>query len=149
MGAQSYILETQVRRAEALTLRGEFDTASSLAHDLLDSMDHDAHTALQRAALTRVLAYGRLASGHVSDGVRDLETSLELSRVADSAFEVALTLEGLLRIAGSDPRAEEWKTEELAVFERLGVRATPVVPLSVGSEAGLLQRELRVVHRLR
>jgi hypothetical protein len=51
------------------------------------------------------------------------DASLEAARVSDSSYEIALTLRALAETGGGD------MTEADELLERLGVVATPTVPL--------------------
>ena len=129
MGAQSYIVDTEVRRAEAFLLNGEFDRATKLAESLLHDMSSEEHNQLFEATLYRVLGYCCQAEGDHEHSLVNFEQGLRLAHESDSAFEAALILEGLLRFFGEDGRGTEWQFEEERLFQRLGIIATPVVPL--------------------
>jgi tetratricopeptide (TPR) repeat protein len=130
MGAQSYVLDTNVRRTEAYLLNGEFDRARELAESLLHNMVSDEHNQVFEATLYRVLGYCCQAVGDDLGSLNNFEKALRLALEADAAFEAAVTLEGLLRFFGEDGRGTDWQFEEELLFQRLGIIATPVVPLN-------------------
>ncbi len=144
MGAQSYVLDTEVRRAEAFLLEGEFSQATKLAESLLRDMSSQAHEQVYEATLHRVLGYCCQAEDDQEQSLVNFETALRLALEADAAFEAALVLEGLLRFFGEDGRGTEWQIEEERLFRRLGITATPVVPLH-GNALDALEGQLTVL----
>ncbi len=134
MGAQSYILDSDVRRAEAFLLSGEFDRATKLAESLLHDMASEEHNQLFEATLYRILGYCCQAEGDKAQSLINFEKGLRVALESDSAFEASLILEGLLRFFGEDGRGTEWQVEETRLFRRLGIIATPVVRLPHGGE---------------
>ena len=125
MGAQSYVVDTNIRRAEAFTLNGEFDKASKLAESILREVTPTVHNKVFGSTLFRILAFCCEAEGDAAGSRANLEKSLQLAHEADAAFEVALTLEGLIRFHRDDERSASWQEEETELFQRLGVIATP------------------------
>jgi hypothetical protein len=77
------------------------------------------------AFLERLHGYALVQARRSSEAAPRFERSLELARGLGADYEVALT-EALGRTRLGDPEAE---TESRAILERLGVLATPVVPL--------------------
>jgi class 3 adenylate cyclase/tetratricopeptide (TPR) repeat protein/energy-coupling factor transporter ATP-binding protein EcfA2 len=145
MGAQSYVLDTSVRRAEAFLLSGEFDSATKVAESLLREVTSDEHTLVYEAALHRILGYCCQEQEDQAGSLANFEKALSLAHEADAAFETALVLEGMLRFFGDDGRGTVWQAEEDHLFQRLGIIATPVVPLSSATELQVSPSRLSLV----
>jgi tetratricopeptide (TPR) repeat protein len=129
IGAQSYVFESQIRKAELLLFAGRFQDASKLASHVLSQLGRDESTLMQRAALRRVRGYCEAARGNKGLVERELHASLRLATQANAEFEMALTLEALTRLLPDDPERERWNDDQAGRLKRLGVIATPVIPL--------------------
>ena len=145
MGAESYVLDTNIRRAEAHLLAGSMETAGQSTSDLLASITVDEHTLVPATRLRRIRGYCRLADGNREGALQDFEESLRLASEANLAFEVALTLEALLRFWPEDDRAGSWRAEEDEHFRRLGIIATPVVRFAHQTDGGLFRSSVAAV----
>jgi len=126
MGSQSFVQETSARIAEARMLAGEHREAYAAATALLA----EAESPVLRALLERVAGYAALQNRDPEAARQHLKRSLADAREAAAPYEQALTLQALAELArreGRDAAGPEAEAREL--FERLGVVATPRVPL--------------------
>ena len=130
MGAQAYVFEARVRQAEVHLFARRFDEACELANRILRDMPTDASTLMQRAALHRVLGYCAASEADLETAERELRRSLAEATKADSQFETAMALEALSRILPDNPECPDWNDGQAERLSRLGVIATPVVPVS-------------------
>jgi tetratricopeptide (TPR) repeat protein len=131
MGAESYVLETRLRTAELDLFAHRHAAAADQTDEILEIADHDESTLMLRAALHRIRAYAIAASTHVPESIEaELRRSLSAAEAADSSFEMALTYEALARLLRDDLEVPDWNSRQADIFARLGVIATPVIPLS-------------------
>jgi hypothetical protein len=68
-------------------------------------------------------------AGNVGAALTEIERSIAVARDANIQYEVALSLESLARLTDVEARADAARQESQAIFERLGVVATPNVPV--------------------
>ena len=124
------MLVTEARLAELLVLEGSS----------ADALDHAERTLERSAAfegifplgptLHRVRGIALLQLGRFDEARAALDESLEGARKAGADYEVALVLDALValgRLEGENTEPAE--RERDAIFARLGVVATPDVPL--------------------
>ncbi len=97
--AGSFVLETEVRLAEAAVLAADHQRALADAHAAAQRTDVAAAPSVQ-ALLHRVLAYAHVQAGELEEALVDLERSLEVARSGDALYEVALTLLARGRLRG-------------------------------------------------
>jgi tetratricopeptide (TPR) repeat protein len=133
IGAESYVLETDVRELERLVAAGEPAAALELATDVERRSRRAGGLPLQMLANDRAAAYAHAQLGHVNEAVRLLEDVADRARGLAADYELALTLEALDRVLSAAGRAEAeaHRIAAAQLFERLGVTATPPVPLPV------------------
>ena len=130
MGASAFIHETEVKLAEFFLLTGRRDAARSEAEKSLGTMPKDQSTLRPRSGLHRVLAYCAVADLAYDEALLQFETSLEAAQQARALYEQAATYEGMARTLRHDERAPEWDRLQAEMYRRLGVVATPVIPLA-------------------
>jgi class 3 adenylate cyclase len=127
IGSDSLALEADARRAECFVFEGRHRDAARLAEQSLARAAELGRLDTMGPMLERALGYA-LHQGRQGTKARPhLEESLRLAREAQAEYEVALTLRALAETGA--PQAEEQAAEAAAIFERLGVIATPRVPL--------------------
>ncbi len=129
MGARAFVSETDVKVVEHRLLEGQKLEAESLAGQVLRDMQRDESTLMARTALHRLLACCAAAGGRLEEAQAHFLTSLELAEQANALFEQALTYEGMARVLRSHEEAGVWLERQADMFERLGVIATPLIPL--------------------
>jgi tetratricopeptide (TPR) repeat protein len=129
-GERGELLETEARIAESLLFQGAAG----------DALDH-AETTLVRAGtfegifvlvptLQRVRGLALMGLGRLEEAREALTESLRQARLDSADYEVALALDSLValrRVGGESTRDIE--RERDAIFRRLGVVATPEIPL--------------------
>jgi class 3 adenylate cyclase/tetratricopeptide (TPR) repeat protein len=123
LGSMAFVQETEARRVESFVLAGRYQEALDVAPALLEAADENP---LLHPFLERLHGYALVQARRAEEAGRYLERSLELSRELGADYQVALALEALGRTGVGDPDAIP---ESAAIFERLGVVSTPLVPL--------------------
>ena len=129
IGAESYVIESLIRKAENALLALDLSTALEGTRIALERISNAAGTETQRAALHRLRGCGLLAAGDLSSARKELEQSLDAGRSTAADHEVGLTLDALTRWAkrtGAD--AAGWASERDGIFGRLGIAAPPPAP---------------------
>jgi tetratricopeptide (TPR) repeat protein len=129
IGADAMLLETEVREMERLVLAGDHAGALGLA----DPLEERARKmAIPNVAnlVQRIAGYAWAQAGQPEAGWALLDSCLENSRKADAEYEAALTLEAMVRVGRLLGRGDldVVQIEVDAIFDRLGVVATPEVP---------------------
>jgi tetratricopeptide (TPR) repeat protein len=128
IGAESELLEIDVRIAESYVLQGRYEQAISLTDAALRTVHAADGVGASEPALLRIRGYALLGSGDIDGAVVALMRSLDLARQRESEFDRALAhsaLADVSRIAGDDPSASE--SEAQAIFARLGVVRLPAL----------------------
>jgi len=123
LGSEAFVQETEARRIECLVLSGRHQealTSLSAAHEAIEERS------LVGAFLERLHGYALVQARRAGEAGPRFDRSLELARGLSADYEVALTLEALDSTGLGDPDAG---AESRAIFERIGVVGTPVVPL--------------------
>jgi class 3 adenylate cyclase/tetratricopeptide (TPR) repeat protein len=111
--------------AECMIREGDAADARTLLEHALHA-ETKKGSALLLPRLHRGIGYAHLALGDTDAARAAFECAVALARAQSSPFEVALGLDGLLRI---EPSAE-FAAERDATFQRLGVRETfPPLPM--------------------
>ena len=123
LGSEAFVQETEARRAECLVLAGRFQEALEIVPRGIEAVEG---TPQLGAFLERLYGYALVQARRADEARPHFERSIELARGLEAEYEVALTLEALARTRLSAPEADAESKEMLA---RLGVLATPLVPL--------------------
>jgi len=131
VGAHGDVLEVDARVAECLLFTGEPARALSSASDLCHRAQAEGGVAVLTPQLERVRGYAMIQLDDRSGALEAFEHSLSAARARGADYEVALTLQALLRLhAPHGGLVPEGAVEESgAILERLGVIAVPAVPL--------------------
>jgi class 3 adenylate cyclase/tetratricopeptide (TPR) repeat protein len=123
IGSRGLALETDVRRAECFVLEGRHRDALDVAEGALARAGEGGQLDVVGPALERTLGYALFQTRRPDEALPHFERSLELARISKANYEIALTLKALAdTYGGESAEAEE-------IFARLGVIATPHVPL--------------------
>ena len=130
MGADAFIHETDVKIAEYHLLAHRPDTARTVTEAALSSMPADESTQRARTGLHRVLGYCAAAEGNPAEAEHQFRLSLKIAEEANALFEQAATYEGMARTLRTSTNAGDWNGRQAALYEQLGVVATPVIPLA-------------------
>jgi class 3 adenylate cyclase/tetratricopeptide (TPR) repeat protein len=123
IGAVEQALETRARLPECLVFEGRHREALAAANETLGRLP-DGLLPL-RALLERLRGYAEAQDRAPERGRPYLEEALRLAREAGADFEAALTLLALAD-TGLEPEA---RVEARGILSRLGVIATPRIPL--------------------
>lgn len=126
LGNPLFVLDTNVRRAEAHVLAGEHREALERARAALESADRIAAPRGMYGVIERLIGYALVQARRKDEARPHFERSLAVAREAGADFEVALTLKAMADtgLAGADAAAEAQ-----AILDRLGVVSVPRVPL--------------------
>jgi predicted ATPase/class 3 adenylate cyclase len=123
IGSRGLSVERDVRLAECLVLEGRPGEALELAGRALSRAEELGRLDTLGPALERMVGYALCQEKRTPESAPHFERSLELARESDAGYEIALTLEALAATDGGH------SAEAAELFERLGVIATPTVPL--------------------
>jgi class 3 adenylate cyclase/tetratricopeptide (TPR) repeat protein len=128
--AESYVLEAEVRLAEASVLRGSRPESALVQLDgVLGRTGAAAGMASVHALALRLKGSALLQLGRKDDAVRAFGESVEVARAAGVIYEVALALDGL----GASSEDGEAAAESRTLLERLGVESVRRPPLEAAA----------------
>jgi tetratricopeptide (TPR) repeat protein len=122
--AGSFVLEMQVRLAEAAVLAADHERALADAHEVEQGNEVAATPSVQ-ALLHRVRGYAHFQAGRFDIAAEELERSLEIARSGDALYEVALSLRARARLRGDAADAADAQ----ALLDGLRVVSAPEPPL--------------------
>jgi class 3 adenylate cyclase/tetratricopeptide (TPR) repeat protein len=126
IGAESELLEIDVRMAESYVLQGRHEEAMTLTDAALRTAHSADGVGASEPALLRIRGYALLGSGDIDGAVVALLRSLDLARQRESEFDRALALSALSeasRLGGTDPSPAE--SDAQTILARLGVVSLP------------------------
>lgn len=130
IGAETYALEAVARLAEVSVMRGDQRDANTLVAGARAQAAAHGGLPLLEAALDRTLGYALLLGGDYERAAEALAESLARAEAAGATYEVALSLDALARAKRlTGEAAEAAATRSRALLDRLGVVATPEMPL--------------------
>jgi tetratricopeptide (TPR) repeat protein len=121
IGSGSNALDARVRKVECLVLEGRHAEARELAAELWERAPRES---IERVQLERTLGYALHQARRPDEARRHFEESLCLARELELEYEIGLSMRAL-----ADTGAPEYDGLADEIFERLGVIATPQVPL--------------------
>jgi hypothetical protein len=125
--------------AECYLLRGDGEAALDLSTEALARAE--AGGGFEVATLKRVRAYALRQLGRRSAAREALEESLEAGRVRNVAYEVALSLEGLILVLEDDSlEAQTLEDDRDAILERLQIRIAPGAALLASADRAGVER---------
>ena len=135
-GAGEYQGEADAREAECLMLEGRAEEALALSTSALErGIEGGFHL---RVMLLRTQGCALLQLGRLDEAKAALDDALEEARTRSLAYEAALTLDALGRLAHvTEHPAIELEQERDAILGRLGVVRLPEIPLpKIATKAG-------------
>jgi class 3 adenylate cyclase/tetratricopeptide (TPR) repeat protein len=137
VGARDDVLLIDARVAECQAHMGNASVALELATEALSSAAAEGEGMIV-PLLHRVRGFALTQMGDRAAARQAFEESLRAAEARRDDYEVALTLQAFLRLARfeASPAPEEILTRATEIFERLGVIALAVVPMSAASAAG-------------
>jgi class 3 adenylate cyclase/tetratricopeptide (TPR) repeat protein len=129
IGALSDVSETDGWIAECYLLQGQGQTALDLLTPVLERAEKSG--GFELPMLKRMRAYALLQTGSLDEARAAFQESLETARSRNMDYEIALSLEGILRLTRLEDGfwTEELERERDEIFERLGVVSVVSVPL--------------------
>ncbi len=129
VGAQSELNETEGWIAECRLLQGNGQEALQVAGTALARAGKAG--GFEVAMLKRVRAYALMQMGLLDEARAALDEAVDTARRRQMDYELALGLEGLLRLTRLEDGiwTEELERERDSIFERLGVVSVVSVPL--------------------
>jgi len=133
-GASGPILEVDAREAECRLLIGDAPTALSRIQELSAEVEGAGGANLLLPLVARLRGYALAQLGRLDEARTAFEASWASAHARGAEHEVALSLQGLARVARL--RAEPWEAyeaETAGIFDRLGIRAVPVFPMVASS----------------
>jgi class 3 adenylate cyclase/tetratricopeptide (TPR) repeat protein len=126
LGAESFLIEADARRAQALVLEGQHADAAELACDALERMEATGEVGVRSALLERLLAIAAVQGRTPEAAPAHFEASLATARRLGADYEVARTLQAKLQTGFA---SDEEREEAEAIMARLGVASLPALPL--------------------
>jgi thioredoxin-like negative regulator of GroEL len=131
-GQPGEVLATDARTAEVLILAGRGDDALAIVDDALSRVEETDGGQNHVGALRRVRGWALLQSGRTSSDARtEFAEALQHARSRADAYQVGEALAGLIAVARQDgSNATAMHEERQAIHERLGIVATPTIPMT-------------------
>ncbi len=129
-GESNEVFVTEARLAELLVLEGSAEDAVAYVERTIERSPAFDGIFPLGPTLHRMRGIALLQLGRFDEARAALDESLESARKAGAEYEVALALDALATLARLDGASEEKvERERDAIFTRLGVVATPEIPL--------------------
>jgi tetratricopeptide (TPR) repeat protein len=135
LGLAEEVLATDVNRADSLILRGDTDAALTLIDEMLEAPDATSDAADFETKLHRLRGEAMTRSGDLDAARFELQGAEQSARQEGSDFELALTLNALLRLEelkGSTAQVEQLRERD-EILKRLDVVRIPELE-AVGPE---------------
>ena len=126
LGAESFLIEADARRAQALVLEGRHADAAELARASLARMEAAGEVGVRSALLERLLAIAAVQARTPDEAPPHFDAALAVARKLGADYEVARTLQAKA-FTGFASDAECAEAEQ--IMARLGVASFPAVPL--------------------
>jgi class 3 adenylate cyclase/tetratricopeptide (TPR) repeat protein len=133
LGGNTDVLETDAKIAECHLFAGNTETALELSTGALERVKTAEGLSAMGPLLLRVKSYALMQASRLEEAAQALDESLSDARERGAEYEIGLTLEAMSRLKrqlGEEPDAA-MELEYRGIFNRLGVRSTPEVPLPV------------------
>lgn len=129
-GAHGDALEVEAREAEISLFTGEPERALAASSALLSRSTLEEDVGHVTPILHRVRGYALAQLGRWGEARTALEASLAAARDKEADYEVALTLQALIRLSASEGQAPPGAADECAsILRGLSVAAVPAPPL--------------------
>ncbi len=130
-GEQRQVIATDVRLAELFVLAGTGGEAVHLVDELVPRAE-SLGSSLLLSRLMRTRGWALIQTGRLEDAAEPLEEALRLARARADLYESALALEALVVLArlNGGQSVEALDVERRSFLDRLGIVATPVIPIS-------------------
>jgi tetratricopeptide (TPR) repeat protein len=129
VGAQRDLSETKGHIAECYLLQGKSRAALDLVMEALPRAEKAG--GFEIPMLMRMRAYALLQLDAWDEARAAFDESLQAARARKMDYEVALSLEGRVRMARPEDRVRAEERERDSIFERLGVVSVLSIPVPV------------------
>ena len=126
LGAESFLIEADARRAQAFILEGRHEDVVELANTALERMRSSGELGVRSALLERLLGLAAVQARTPDEAPSHFEESLRLARSLGAEYERGRTLHA--KVMTGFATDDEARESEM-ILERLGVVALPAVPL--------------------
>ena len=135
ISAEPEVVETDARRAECLLLEGSGAEALALVDATL-ALARSLDSTYELPMLQRIRGFAELQLGDAGAARDAFEVSLTVARELDAVFDVALTLDAIVRLAVTQTGIVDVaaRKEADALFTRLGVVRVLEVPLHAAAD---------------
>jgi tetratricopeptide (TPR) repeat protein len=134
-GASGQILEVDAREAECRLLIGDTSATLPRIQELSAELEGEGGMSLLKPLVARLRGYAMAQLGRLDEARVAFEASWASAHARGAEHEVALSLQGLARVARL--RGEPWEAyeaETAGIFDRLGIRAVPAFPMAAVSQ---------------
>jgi class 3 adenylate cyclase/tetratricopeptide (TPR) repeat protein len=130
VGAPGQSLEVDVRETECLLLEGDPDGALDGCASIDARLEVEEGVNVLTPVVDRVRGYACLQRGDLGEARTWFERAIEGARERGADHDVALSMQGLARVARAEGApSPELERESGRLLEGLGIRAVPAVPL--------------------
>ena len=126
LGAESYLIEADARRAQAFILEGRYADVVELATTALERVRSTGELGVRSALLERLLGLAAVQARAPEQAEPHFDESIRLARLLGAEYELGRTLHAK---ALTGFASEDEASEAESILERLGIVALPVVPL--------------------
>jgi tetratricopeptide (TPR) repeat protein len=131
IGASGQLLEVDARDVECRLLAGDNGSALSRIRQIAARLEVGGGVNVLTPLLDRMRGYALAQLGRLDEATSAFEEGVSSARERRADHDVALSLQGLARVARrcGEPSAEI-EAETGVIFERLGIVAVPIFPMS-------------------
>ena len=126
LGAESYLIEADARRAQAFILEGRHADVVELATTALERMRSTGELGVRSALLERLLGLAAVQARAPEQAEPHFDESIRLARSLGAEYELGRTLHAKV-VTGF--ASDEEANEAESILGRLGIVALPTVPL--------------------
>lgn len=126
LGAESFLIEADARRAQAFVLEGRHADATELARSAVQRMEAAGEVGVRSALLERLLGIAAVQARTPEEAPPHLDASVAIARRLGADYELARTLQARVLTGFA---TDEEREEAEAIMERLGVTSLPPLPL--------------------
>ena len=126
LGAESFLIEADARRAQAFVLEGRHGDVVELATTALERMRTTGELGVRSALLERLLGLAAIQARTPERAPAHFDESLRLARALGADYELGRTLHA--KVVTGFATAEETAEAE-SILARLGIVSLPEVPL--------------------
>lgn len=129
LGDERFVLEMDCRIVELCVFMGASDEARSRVDDVSARIRKLGDVPALRCLVHRLHGYALAQAGDPDAARAEVERAIDVAREGNIRYELALSLEALARLVEDEATARAAREEAQAIFDGLGVVATPGVPL--------------------